>query len=225
MKPLEIEEKKLLDNWQSTLELKGFCKDGVADHEKWESTNPKVIFLLKETNGLLESLPEYLTNFSEKNMKNFGATWFNIARWSYGIQRLKMETKWAEFDGLSDKILAENLKYICAINIKKTPGGRSTKPSDINKALLDYGNKTFEQIQLYKAHFLILCGTGDYFNKMHANDDKLEKIKWDKTTRGIWYSKLFNGIHVIWYYHPGAHFPKQFLFYNLIDAIKELINV
>ena len=50
MKPLEKKEKELLDNWQSR-EYKEFCSDGVVCHEKWKTISPKVIFLLKETNG------------------------------------------------------------------------------------------------------------------------------------------------------------------------------
>jgi len=184
--------------------------------KKWKTISPKVIFLLKETNGKLNSLSDYLSNTS-KYMKKYGVTWFNVARWSYGIQHIDTETKWSELNELNNENLSEYLKYICAINIKKTPGKGTTNQSEINKAVKDYGNKTIEQIQLYKAKFLILGGTGDYFEIMYP-----EKINWSRTSRGIWYSKLFNETYVIWYYHPGAHFPKQFIFYNLMDAIKEL---
>ena len=100
---LKEQEKRLFDKWQTIPGLKRFCKDGVVDHEEWESTNQKVIFLLKETNGSLISLPNFLTNLSDENIKNFGSTWFNIARWSYGIQHIHEEINWPVLNGFRAK--------------------------------------------------------------------------------------------------------------------------
>ena len=110
---------------------------------------------------------------------------------------------------LDNKEIAENLKFTCAINIKKTPGKGTSNHGEINKAALDYGDKTIEQIQLYKSNFLILCGTVDYFNTFYSKYVNHEKINWIETSRGIWYFKYNNGMYVIWYFHPGAHYRSE----------------
>ena len=43
MKRLKEQEQNLFDEWQKLPGLEEFCKDGVVDHEGWESAIQKVI--------------------------------------------------------------------------------------------------------------------------------------------------------------------------------------
>jgi len=218
---LKKQEKELFLKWiRSTgIKPKEFCQDGIVSHSQWISIPVKVIFLLKETNKNPGSLIDFLK--SNENRRHFGATWLNIARWAYGIKNISKDKDWTTIDSNVDKTPSNYLKYICAINIKKTTGGGSSSHTDLLAAVEEYGELTLEQINLYQANILVLCGTGSYFLEMLKNNNK---IKWEKTSRGIAYNKFENGLYIIWYYHPDAHFPKHFLYYSLLDAIKEILG-
>ena len=51
-------------------------RDGIVNPEKWEKTSTKVMFVLKETNGLDGDLRDFLKAGGKCT------TWNNIARWS-----------------------------------------------------------------------------------------------------------------------------------------------
>ena len=53
----------------------------------------------------------------------------------------------------------ETLKSICSMNLKKTPGGSSTKPAELKFAKED-GNFIQKQYNLYNPDITICGGTG-----------------------------------------------------------------
>ena len=51
------------------------------------------------------------------------------------------------------------LKKIAAVNLKKTSGGHTSNNGEIYRAAVDHHDIIKEQIDLYKADFIICCGT------------------------------------------------------------------
>ena len=77
-----------------------------------------------------------------------------------------------------------------------------------------------EQIDLYKADFIICCGTEYAFMDACYKD---REVDWKMTSRGIWYFRDGKSV-VISFSHPEARVKDAYLFYALTDAVKEIMR-
>ena len=77
-----------------------------------------------------------------------------------------------------------------------------------------------EQIDLYKADFIICCGTEYAFMDACYKD---REVDWKMTSRGIWYFRDSKSV-VISFSHPEARVKDAYLFYALTDAVKEIMR-
>ena len=102
--------------------------------------------------------------------------------------------------------------------MKKTSGKYIANKKQIHKAALLNREIINHQLKLYKADYIILCGTTNAFIESCYND---KKIVWQMTQRGIWYFVDGDSV-VISFAHPEARISDNFLYYTLIDAVKEI---
>lgn len=216
--------------------------DGIVNTNLWKETNPKIVFVLKDTNDQETNLTElldkpfsgeyrkYIKDEEKRNqqiVKDLRTTWLNIARWSLGINKLLNKqkiVKWIdirpESDWYKERWLKE-LKNIAVINIKKTVGKEKSIYSELRDAVKNYGALTWEQINLYKSNFVIFCGVSEVFNTYYLKEN--QKINWEKTEKGYSYFKNDNTIF-IQFWHPNAYFPHNMMLYTLMDIVKETIE-
>ena len=80
--------------------------DGIVNFNKYVSSKPKILFILKETNEHDSSLTKLLNKpfftiddkiitDESRRIKDLRPTWFNIARWTYGLTNLyKNKEEW-----------------------------------------------------------------------------------------------------------------------------------
>jgi len=212
-------EERLFDEWSPKRE--GFVKDGVVDEESYESSERKLMFVLKEVNspgGGNWDLREYVHGGARPQ------TWNNIARWAHGIKNIKNEINWKEIREITDEQRKEQLKSICTINLKKSPGGHTTD----NKALEDIAKEDKEflnrQFEIYHPDLVICCGSVVRW-LFHELVEFQEKPDWKMTTRGIRYHEFQEMKYIIEYSHPEARVADCLLYYGLIDAVKEISGV
>ena len=216
--------------------------DGIVNPDQWKKTNPKIVFVLKETNEQETSLTDLLNDpfsgkyrieIEDKNKRNgqivrdLRATWFNIARWALGINSLANTTvkpvPWKNISSKSNwykKDWLEELKNIAVINIKKTVGKEKSEDSELRGAVVDYGNLTWDQINKTRPNIVIFCGVGWIFDTYYLKE-KQSTIKWKETKTGFLYFENNNTVY-IQFWHPNAHFPHNMMFYALMDIVKEL---
>ena len=112
------------------------------------------------------------------------------------------------------------LKKIAAVNLKKTSGGHTSNNGEIYRAAVDHHDIIKEQIDLYKADFIICCGTEYAFMDACYKD---REVDWEMTSRGIWYFRDGKSV-VISFSHPEARVKDAYLFYALTDAVKEIMR-
>ena len=112
------------------------------------------------------------------------------------------------------------LKKIAAVNLKKTSGGHTSNNGEIYRAAVDHHDIIKEQIDLYKADFIICCGTEYAFMDVCYKD---REVDWKMTSRGIWYFRDGKSV-VISFSHPEARVKDAYLFYALTDAVKEIMR-
>lgn len=218
--------------------------DGIINQDKWKETNPKIVFVLKETNDQETPLTKLLNNpfsgdyhcdnESEEDgnariIGNLRTTWLNIARWTFGIMSLSEDEKiipWKEIESGSDWYKEgykdgqksgwlKDLENIAVINIKKTQGKAKSNENELIEAIKQYGSLTWKQITYYKPKIVIFCGVGWLFDTYYLNEE------WKKTVTGYKYFENKNTVY-IQFWHPNAHFPNNMMFYALMNIVKEL---
>ena len=112
----------------------------------------------------------------------------------------------------------EELKKIAVLNLKKTSGGHTADEKEIHNAACLNSEILKKQIGLYGADFIILCGTESSFI---ASCYQGKDVNWKMTKRGVWYF-IDNETVIISFSHPEARVKDNYLFYSLIDAVKEI---
>lgn len=205
------EENELLNQYKS--QIKGMVFDGVVSWEDYLQSKKKILFVLKEVNGGENwDLREFLRGGGRPD------TWNNITRWMKGIRNLDKELKWAEIENISDGERVLQLKSIAAINVKKTSGRCVADSVEVYKSAMNNKELLKEQVNLYNPDLVICCGTGnEYFDFICEN----KEFEWKSTTRGVWY--VIDGEKVIINFnHPAARVSPSFLYYGLIDALREI---
>lgn len=197
----EIIFKEWLDKYPTAV------KDGVVNEDTFEN----IVFVLKEVNGGENwDLREHLRDGGQ------GKTWNNIVRWTKGLTRLSENIHWKELESISNEDRKQELLKIAAMNVKKTAGGASSNMEEVDRISVENKKLLQRQMSSYKPKIIVCCGVGnDLF------DNIFKDIAWKQTTRGIWYLQN-NETILVAYFHPNAHIKSNFLYYGLIDAVKEI---
>lgn len=202
-------EEALFNEWR----FPGFISDGVVNPEEYCKSDLRILIVLKEVNGGKDwDLREFLRNSGGRKQ-----TWGPVARWIKGIRNLPNEFEWDSIKTISEKDRIEYLKDIAAINVKKLAGGAVADGKKIRDFLYSENNREYlkRQVNLYKPDLVILGNTG--------SDWYLSSAVWKMTKRGVWYCREDNGTIIIAYNHPDARVGEQFLYYGLMDALREIM--
>lgn len=187
--------------------------DGVVDEKIFLSARYRIVYILKEVNGgAVRDLRDFLYNGGRPQ------TWNNIARWTKGIFSWEKEFCWEELQENNEERRNEELKKIVAINLKKTSGKSIADEKQIYRSAILNREIINQQLKLYNADYIILCGTTNAFMESCYKD---KKIVWQMTQRGIWYFIDGDSV-VISFAHPEARISDNFLYYTLLDAVKEI---
>ena len=210
------QENELLERWKKT--NPSIIIDGVVSWEDYIKSNPKILFVLKEVNS--DESNWDLREFIRDGARNY--TWNNITRWVIGIRNITKNYNWQEIEGISEKERKEVLKSIAAVNLKKETGGGAVADNDaIYKHALNDKDFLKEQVAIYDPELIICCGTSyAFFDSVYNGRD----VKWGITFNGVWYARDNNKV-IISYNHPEARVSPNFLYYPLIDALREIYGL
>lgn len=194
--------------------------DGVPDEAAYLSASYRLMYVLKEVNGGSGwSLCKHLLSGGRQQAHD--ATWDNIARWTEGILSLSKEIPWSELEGNCENRRERMLPQICAINVKKTSGGYVSDGKTVYTEALNNSDILRKQLKLYSPDIVICCGTDGAFVDACFQD---KKIEWKMTSRGIWYFRDGNMV-VIAFSHPAARVRDCYLYYALLDAVREIHEI
>lgn len=212
---LAVEEENLLKEWRKS--VPGFISDGCVDPEKYAKAPVKLLFLLKEVNGGKDwDLRKFL-----KEEGGRAQTWDAVARWVEGLFNLGEDFLWTNLSDpkKSEFLRKNNLPQICAVNVKKTAGTYVTDPAALQQFVEENRSFLKRQIKLYQADIIILCGTEhQYFKAVEQKPSR------NMTKHGVQYYIEDDGTVVISFSHPAARVDPCFLYYGLIDAVKEIVT-
>ena len=244
MKDYRKEEAAFFEALWKDLFQKGilFFTDGIVDPESWEKAKIKCLFLLKEPVGDPNkedfSLTSFLYNGAKKEEDK---TWKNVARWVYSVltteEHLPYKTK-VKPVGDTPELRKEYLKYITVVNLKKQPGGSTTRTEELKKQFEKYYAEWLpQQLRIYdNADIIVCCGKGvvdcltmkcvfcETFGESY-DEANWRWYEYPGTYKAkIRYYRLKKGLVIIDFWHPSARIAgekKNNVFKNMV---KELIQ-
>jgi len=190
--------------------------DGVANEKEYLDSKYRILYVMKEVNSYQNggwSLTEFISNGARSQTRD------NVARWTEGILNLEKDFDWEYLSTANDIRRNIYLKKIASINLKKTPGRHTSIYNEIRIATKNNKEIFKKKVDIYQPDIIICCGTSGLFAKYCLESG----LTWQMTSRGIEYMILDNTI-IVSFSHPEARVADQYLYYALIDAIREILE-
>lgn len=135
--------------------------DGVLDKKTYidrTKTPVKILFALKEVNspnGDFSDLCEFLVG---KDANPPWQTWNNVVRWALALGAVQGDADARAH--ISDERRKSVLKHVAVINMKKTPGGRTSNYKEIVRAAEESADIIKRQISECDPDIIICGGSG-----------------------------------------------------------------
>lgn len=213
---MKSKEDELFEEWRQ--QRPGFVADGLVNEKAYNNAEIKILFILKEVND-----PEGggwdLRHFIREGGRP--QTWDNVARWVHGIRNIDNVPPWDFYNEIDRNFRIETLQSICAVNLKKSPGGYTANNGTIWQVMQEDLNFLRRQFSIYKPNFVVCGGTGDMFHRVVSQAGK--SYEWKTTSRGTYYF-YWDEVPVLSFPHPLARVPSNILMYAFIDAVKEILH-
>ena len=190
--------------------------DGVVNEKEYLDSKYRILYVMKEVNSYQNggwSLTEFISNGA------IPQTWDNVARWTEGILNLEKDLDWEYLNGDNDLRRNIYLKKIASINLKKTPGRHTSIYNEIKMATKNNKEILKKQVDIYQPNIIVCCGTSELYVEYCIEPD----FTWQMTRRGIKYNILDKTI-IVSFSHPEARVADHYLYYALIDAIREILE-
>lgn len=151
--------------------------DGVADIKAYISSNPKIMWILKEpyddftSTGKARGGDWYFTeHFKNTNVWKDQDMWKLMIQINYAIRN---NLKWKELDYIENNAeMAEELKKTAYINISKMPANTISPNDHIRTCYTIWKKILFEQIDIYKPDVIIFGYTFQFFKEDFKITDK-----------------------------------------------------
>ncbi|WCC46225.1 hypothetical protein [Tenacibaculum finnmarkense] len=195
-----------------------FVADGIVNISEYNSTNPKILWILKEAN----SIDDYDWDFRDalKDLKNesgqgIKSGWANtftpIIYTTYGILN---DLNWEDMGSVyNDQSIIEILNKVAYINLKKVPGDSNADWNKIKSYYNENKNAIHEQIQLINPDIIIFGNTMNFLD----NDffEIFGEIRIDKSNKSLHIYENKEKL-LLSAYHPNNRTIKQQEYCNLI---------
>lgn len=211
-------EEQIFKEWSKRYPKDSIVKDGIVSVEDYLASDKKVLLILKEANdegGGGWDLRKFVRDGARSQ------TWNTVTRWLTGIREIEKDFHWNEIKKIKKADRKRMLSSIGVMNLKKVPGGGSSKKDEIKATAERNRDLINKQFEIYKPDITICCGTGTIVKYvMNVCSD----IKWQKTERAITFGTYNDNKHIFRFYHPQARYPGHFKYYMLLDAIKSVVK-
>lgn len=213
---IKIKEDELFEEWRQ--QCPDLVADGLVDEGAYNATGLKLLIVLKEVNDPGGGDWDLRDLVKEGKRPQ---TWDNVARWVHGIRNIDNVPTWDFYRDIDDNFRIETLRSICAVNLKKSPGGHTADNGTIWQDMQKDLPFLQKQFSLYNPDLVVCGGTGDMFHWVISQDGG--QYKWETTSRGVCYFD-WNGAPVVAFPHPLARVPSNILMYAFIDAVTEILR-
>ena len=138
MDVIESKLEQLFVNWKSQRDYEPFVDDGILNYQKWLVSNPKIMFLLKESADDFVKIRNFSVDITKGKGPHF---WWNICYWKYLINELYKgeDPMFISQDNLPGVLFNNNvLDSIAYVNVKKSCENLSVSS---DQDILDFANR------------------------------------------------------------------------------------
>lgn len=196
-----------------------FVSDGIVNHNEWNKSEKKILFILKEAHSLPDgsSISELIKTQKPSRI------WKRVVEWSYGITNTT-ENEVAKFS--SDKFdYNENntwLNKIAILNIKKSNGETRSSDDELEVYARYDKNEIKKQIEIINPD-IIVCGyTGKYLDLI------FDGVIMKEPNSDNWYyiTDLLKQkrIIILDYYHPASQLKVQLNYYTITNIYQQALK-
>ena len=148
-------------------------------------------------------------------------SWNMVSCWIHGIRNMRHISNWDYYTKIDTQFRIDMLQSICAINLKKSPGGHTADAKELEKIANEDRKNSKKQYALYDPDLTICCGTGDLFKSVVEHDNK-----WQTTRRGIyWYKRADNKFVIALSSSRSPIAGTQFCFIVCWIAVREIYAI
>lgn len=206
-------EDEIFARWREV--VPSLVKDGVVDEPRFVESSPRLVFVLKEVNDTRDGGGWDLREFLREQWRS--QTWLPVSRWVHGIRNLSRDIPWSEVVALSQAESHAALRSICAINVKKSPGGSEAVDAEVHAAARRDRAFLAAQLALYSPAVYVWCG---------VSPDLVfgSSLSWQTTGRGVRFAEWTERDSVfIQCSHPLARWPQHLTYYSLMDAVRSIV--
>lgn len=190
--------------------------DGIYDIEKYISTTPRILWILKEPyDDFTEEGKPYGGGWPlYEAYDNYDAwknpTWQPMIYISYGIINRK---RWEDMNWIKDdKSMVNILKQIAYINISKMPALKNSNDSILSNLYSIWRPILLKQIDLYEPQIIIFGNTFKFFKKDLVGDNAEPSKRID----GVIHIYEKGNIKMIDAYHPNQKIISRDIYINSI---------
>ena len=184
----------LFKKWENSIpEYKGqFINDGIINEEFYLSSNPKILFITKESNNPLHKPGDFRTWWQDEIKYAFS---YRIAEWAYGIQN-----NFPQYDVIWRKkgSAKKAIQQIAFMNVKKNGGIGKSDPNVIMDHLKLNFKFVHEQIKIINPDMIILG-----LSWPEVRNALFPKVNWIKSGYEVEIGR-FGKFKLIDFYHPSA---------------------
>lgn len=222
---MKAKEDELFKEWKKKRNRLHLVPDGAVTPDSFIKNKIKVLYVLKEVHGKskTDSNWDLRGHLADKP----GAyTWNNISRWQYGIEHYHEKDAWNKVTYVDASFRKSQLSKVAVLNLKKEPGGASSKMGEIWKYAWNDREFLKRQINLYSPDVIVCCGTGDIVKEYKLVDDEFFKT-WQQEKLGLEFHVTQKKRIIIKHAHPQSWKNNQELFSKLtktLDAIQSSIK-
>lgn len=182
-------------------------REGIIDDKEFSALNSdkRILWILKEPNTA-SFTPSCFKSYSTFKKQKTSYTFKLIAKCSYYL----IEGVYTE----DDRKLAEIMKRIAIINIKKTPGGKSTNQNNLKEFYSKHKELIKNQIKLIDPTVIIVANEMKLFvkdlNLTNCGDNNIDYIFTEKGEKGRRRTFKFKNKLFISSYHPNAKIKHKY---------------
>lgn len=198
----------------------GFNKDGLVDPETFHKAPVKILLLLKEVNTHVQpdgDLRGFLARGAQVDDR-IPPTWRTLTRWIEAIQTRSMP----DLSPVTPDRARKALRQVCAVNLKKTPGGSSSDDGAVLAAARTHRVALKGQLDLYRPNYTLCCGpvVGRAVNQW--NLIPLVDPQPFPAANGVVRRRTVHHGTLIELFHPAARKSRHELLSQLLGAITDL---
>jgi hypothetical protein len=189
----------LFDDWEKNIpEYKGkFIRDGIVNEKFYESSSPKILFVMKEPNNPEQKAGDFREWWKNELYYTFS---YRIAEWSYGLLNNfpAYDIIWSSKENIAHRAMQQ----VSLMNIKKIGGKGNSNFVEIDSHFNMSKEFLQKQIDIMCPEIIIL-GISFW---AELREKLFPQAEWTGSGFNIEIGK-HNGYKLIDFYHPSSRTP------------------